>query len=235
MVYSDGYACSKKGNKLDPANYRAISLSSVPVKVSSHILLQRIEPHNKSFLHDNQFGLRVKRGTTDAIFIVRQIIEKAKEHKVNLDFNFIDFNSVFAGIWRKALWKMLRYIGASKKIVNILEELYKKTECTVITGGKLTEWFDVLVGGRKSCLISPTLFNIFLEFAVLAVKRLSTEFQLDETRLAMDIKHADDTTLLYAIFKKIIIATEELQSACNKQGMKINFAKCEVLNPSADQ
>ena len=32
-------------------------------------------------------------GTVDAIFIVRQIIEKAKERKVNLHFNFIDFKS----------------------------------------------------------------------------------------------------------------------------------------------
>ena len=33
----------KKGNNTDPSNYRAISLLSIPGKVFSHILLQRIK------------------------------------------------------------------------------------------------------------------------------------------------------------------------------------------------
>ena len=39
----------------------------------------------------SMFGFTSSRGTVDAIFfIVRQIIEKAKEHKVPLHFDFID-------------------------------------------------------------------------------------------------------------------------------------------------
>ena len=81
----------KKGNKTNPSNYQAISLLSIPGKVFSHIFIQRIKQKSKEFTKENQYGFHPNRDTVDAIFIVHQIIEKAKECKVNLHFNFIDF------------------------------------------------------------------------------------------------------------------------------------------------
>ena len=37
----------KKGSKLDPSNYRAILLTSIPGKIFTHILLQRIKKPNR--------------------------------------------------------------------------------------------------------------------------------------------------------------------------------------------
>ncbi len=42
-------------------------------------------------LREIQYGFRPGRGTVDAIFTVKQLIEKAKERNVPLSFNFIDF------------------------------------------------------------------------------------------------------------------------------------------------
>ena len=62
-----------------------------------------------------------------AIFIARQIIEKAQEHQVPIHFNFIDFKAAFDTIWMKALWKMMLAIKVDPKIVRILESLYDNT------------------------------------------------------------------------------------------------------------
>ena len=97
-------------------------------------------------IKETQYGFRPGRGTVDAIFIVRQIMEKAKERRISLHFNFIDFKAAFHTIWRKALWKMLTSIGVGKKIVNIIEQLYDETEYAVIINGHLTDWFEVKVG-----------------------------------------------------------------------------------------
>ena len=118
----------KKGDKQKPENYRAISLLSIPGKVFSRILLNRMKKKTEEATGESQFGFRLGRGTVDAIFIVRQIMEKAKEHQVPLHFNFIDFKAAFDTIWRKALWKMLLAIGVNPKIVRIVEELYNNTE-----------------------------------------------------------------------------------------------------------
>ena len=57
--------------------------------------------HNiESSMSDSQFDFRPGRGTTDAIFIIRQLIEKSKKHQIRLHFHFIDFKSAFDTIWR---------------------------------------------------------------------------------------------------------------------------------------
>ncbi len=221
----------KKGDKLNPGNYRAISLLSIPGKVFSRILLNRMKKKTEAATGESQFGFRPGRGTVDAIFIVRQIIEKAREHQVPLHFNFVDFKAAFDTVWRKALWKMMIAIGIDPKIVRIIESLYNDTECAVVIDGQLTQWFAVKIGLRQGCLLSPTLFNIFLEFVMKELKSLDDRLQLRDT-LSIDIRYADDTTLLSAIFEKLHLSTSQLERACQKWGMKINGAKCKILSPS---
>ena len=127
----------KKGDKLDPSNYRAIALLSIPGKVFLKVLLNRMKSKIEEKIKESQYGFRHGRGTTDAIFIVRQLMEKARERKIDLHFNFVDFKSAFDTIWRKALWKMLRSIGVENKIVNIIQQLYEETECAVVTNGQI--------------------------------------------------------------------------------------------------
>ena len=82
---------------------------------------------------------RPERGTIDVIFIVKQIIEKAKEHKVPLDLNFLEFKADFDTLWKKGLWKMIIAIGVhDRKIGKTIESLYNYTECAVANDGHLT-------------------------------------------------------------------------------------------------
>ena len=97
----------------------------------------------------------------DAILVARHVIEKAKEHNVALNFNVIDFKAAFDTIWRIAIWKMMRAIGVSDKLVSLIEALYTNAQCTVLVNGKLIEWFEVTVGVRQGCLLSP-LFSLNL-------------------------------------------------------------------------
>ena len=73
----------KKGDTSNPENYRAISLLSIPGKVFNRILLNKIREKTEAFSSNTQFGFRPNKGTVDAIFVVRQIMEKAKEKGVN--------------------------------------------------------------------------------------------------------------------------------------------------------
>ena len=223
----------KKGDRKDPANYRAISLLSIPGKVFSKIILNRMKLKTEEAMKNRQFGFRQGRGTVDAIFIVRQIIEKAREQQVPLHFNFIDFKSAFDTVWRKALWRMMIAIGVDKKIVNIIEALYKDTECAIVIDGHITEWFKVNIGVRQGCILSPTLFNIFLEFVMKELKSLDQDLQMKNT-LSVDIRYADDTTLISTVFNKLKISSGELEEACRKWGMKINGGKCKIISTSTD-
>ena len=44
-----------------------------------------------------------------------------------------------------------------------MQNLYNNTKSTVIVGRSNTEWFKQTVGIRQGCVLSPDLFNIYLE------------------------------------------------------------------------
>ena len=44
-----------------------------------------------------------------------------------------------------------------------IENLYDKAQSAVLFNGSTGEWFRTTVGVRQGYLLSPTLFNIFLE------------------------------------------------------------------------
>ena len=63
---------------------------------------------------------------------------------------------------------------------------------------------------------------------------LPNNFDMKDEEFSSSIKYADDSTLLTLDFEKLQVATLELQQACLKWSMKINFDKCKVLTPSND-
>ena len=125
----------------------------------------------------------------------------------------------------------MRSIGIDNKLVDLIENMYKQTKCAVMVNGKVTEWFDVIVGVRQGCLLSPSLFNLFLEFVMKDVQSLDSGIEMGNMHMN-NIRYADDTTLVEMVFEKLQISTNALEDACRKWGMKINPTKSHVWRPT---
>ena len=61
------------------------------------------------------------------------------------------------------------------------------------------------------------------------LKSLQPSLNLSD-KLSTDIKYADDTTLIAAVFDKSKISTSQLEASCKKWGMKFNPLKCKVIS-----
>ena len=57
----------------------------------------------------------------------------------------------------------MRKYNISANLFCTIEQLYDKATSAVQMNGSIGEWFRTSVGVRQGCLLSPTLFNIFLE------------------------------------------------------------------------
>ena len=66
-----------KGDALECGSYRGIKLLDYVMKVLERVIEKKVR--SKVVINDMQFGFRPGRGTTDAIFIVRQVQERYSE------------------------------------------------------------------------------------------------------------------------------------------------------------
>ena len=57
----------------------------------------------------------------------------------------------------------MKKYNISANIIRIVKQLYDKTTSAVLFKGSVGDWFRTTVGVRQGCLLSSTLFNIFLE------------------------------------------------------------------------
>ena len=151
----------KKGNLQLCQNYRTISLISHPSTVK--IILNRLQPQAEEIIAEEQAGFRAGRSTTEQIFNLRILCEKYLQHQQNLYHAFIDFKKAFDRVWHEALWATMRKYNINASIIRAIENLYDKAQSAVLFNGSTGEWFRTTVGVREGCLLSPTLFNIFLE------------------------------------------------------------------------
>ena len=74
-------------------------------RVIEKIIRERIS------IDDMQFGFMPGRGTTDAIFILRQLQEKHLAKNKKLYFVFVDLEKAFNRVPRKVIWWAMRKLG----------------------------------------------------------------------------------------------------------------------------
>ena len=57
----------------------------------------------------------------------------------------------------------MRLYNINTNLINVIQNLYDKTTSAVCFNGSTGDWCRTTVEVRQGCLLSPTLFNIFLE------------------------------------------------------------------------
>ena len=127
------------------------------------IALNRLKPQAEKIIAEEQAGFRAARSTTEHIFNLRILFEKYLQHQQDLYHVFIDFKKAFDRIWHAALWETMKKYNIRANLIRVIRHLYDKATSAVLFNGSVGNWFRTTVGVRQGCLLSPTLFDIFLE------------------------------------------------------------------------
>ena len=113
---------------------------------------------------DVQAEFRKGRGTRDQIANILWIIKKAGELQKNICFCFIDYAKAFDCVDHHKLWEILQEVEIPDHLTCLLRNLYTGQEATVRTEHGTTDWFQIRKGVYQSCILSPSLFNLFAEY-----------------------------------------------------------------------
>ena len=146
-------------------------------------------------LPDVPAGFRKGRGTRDQIANILWIIDKAREFQKNICF--IDYAKAFDCVDHKKLWKILKDMGIPDHLTRLLRSLCAGQEATVRTRHGTTDWFQIGKGVCQGCILSPCLFNLYLEYMMLNAGLDKAQAGIKIAgRNINNLRYADDTSLM---------------------------------------
>ena len=125
-------------------------------------ILTRFKPQVERIIAEDEAGFRAVRSTTEQIFDLQILCEKYLLHQKDLYHVFTDFKKAFNRVWHAALWTTMKKYNISTNLIPVIKNLYNEATSAVLFNGSIGDWFRTTIGVRQGCLLSPTLFNIFL-------------------------------------------------------------------------
>lgn len=206
-----------KGEALIRGNYRGLKLTDQVMKLLECVLEPWIRGMVK--IDEMQFAFVPGRGTTDAIFTVRQMQEKYIAAKKPLFFAFVDLEKAFDRVPRKVLWWALRSLGVEEWAVRVIQAMYENARSRVRVNGHYSEEFGVEVGVHQGSVLSPLLFIIVLE-------ALSREFR---TGVPWELLYADDLVVIADSLEECIAKLKVWKSAMEAKGLHVNMKKTKFM------
>ena len=223
----------KKGSKMNPDNYRGISLLSCFSKFFCAILNKRLLDYviNKQILSKAQLGFVPGNRTSDALLILYNLINYyCHKNKRHLYGCFVDFSKAFDTIPRKNLFQKLIDCNINGKFYDCLTMFYSGDQVCVKVGNKITENFQANRGVKQGCILSPLLFNIYL--SDLQVKMESPEKKpafISPNEPIGCLIWADDLLLISETEAGLDCMLKSLKHYATINGLTINIEKTKVM------
>jgi len=97
-------------------------------------------------------------GTTDAIFIVRQMQENFREKGKKLYFGFVELEKPFDRVPREVIRWAMRKVGVEEWLISAVTSMYNGARTVVRTVYGNSECFEVKVAIYQGSALSPLLF-----------------------------------------------------------------------------
>ena len=194
------------------------------------ILQARLQQYVNHELQDVQAGFRKGRGTRDQIANILWIMEKAREFQKNICFCFIDYAKAFDCVDHNTLWKILKEMEIPDHLTCLLRNLYAGQEATLRTGHGTTDWFPIGEGVRQGCILSPCLFNLYVEYIM---KNAGLEEAQARIKIAgrniNHLRYADDTILMAESEEELKSLLMKVKEESEKVGLKLNIQKTKIM------
>ena len=110
-----------KGDAQCCKNYRGIKLMSYTMKIWERIIQTRLR--DRVEISKQQYGFMPGKGTTDAMFALRMLMEKYREGQRELHCLLVDLEKAYDRVPREELWYCMRKSGIVEKYVQIVQDI----------------------------------------------------------------------------------------------------------------
>ena len=231
----------KKGDTNDPANFRLITLESIPLKVLTSCL------RNKTFqfLSDNNYieqniqkGFTPKlSGTLEHTAQMAHIINTARIKQRSVVITLLDLKNAFGEVHHNLIYEVLEYHHIPNHIKNLVSSLYTDFQTSIITEQFNTPFITVGRGVLQGDSLSPLLFNMSFNTFIQHIKsekyRQLGFWKLGEIGIPCNPIHwfqfADDAAVISSQEKENQLLLNRFTIWCQWANMIIRVDKCSTF------
>ena len=214
----------KKGERYKPANYRPISLTSVPGKLLEHIIVHNVMDfvENNNILCREQHGFRKKRSCVSQLIGLVDEVTHSREKGKQTDMLVMDFAKAFDKVSHSLLTHKLQHYGITGNINNWIHNFLRDRRQAVVVDGTTSTFVPVESGVPQGSVLGPCLFLLYINDLP---KGLTSTVRLfaDDTACQKEISKAADQQDLQKDLD--LLANWE-----EKWLMSFHPDKCEVLH-----
>lgn len=214
----------KKGSQQECKNYRGITLLNTTYKILSTLIQRRLQEKARNIIGQYQNGFVKGKSTTDAVYILKQIMEKVQEYKINVEMLFVDFEQAFDSIDRGKLMLVLKELGIPAKLRKLIKMTLETTRISIKTQKGETTEFTINKGVKQGDALSATLFNMSIEYITRKINKGTLR-----TRGGQLLAYADDLVLMAKRRDILTNMVDELITEGQKVGLRINKDKTKIM------
>ena len=204
--------------------------------------MERVGRITEKMVGEEQCGFRNGRGCTYQVFVIRELSVRFESKGKDMYVAYMDLEEVYDRIDRNAMWRVLEMYGINDNLLRAIKSFYNGSDACVRVCRKMSDWFSVKVGLRQGCVMSPWLFNIFMDGVMREVREkvgdVGVKLWDNSRRCKWKIEwlmFADDTVLVGDSEEKLQMLVREFGNVCKRRKLTVNVNKSKTMKISGKE
>ena len=141
---------------------------------------------------------------------------------------FVDFRKAFDHVWRTGLFYKLLNLNIDSNIIKIIRNMYSKTKQYLNFKHAVSEMFKTFKGVRQGCILSPKLFDLFIN-DIPTIFDSGCDPVIIDTEILSCIMYADDLVLMSKTKRGLQNCINKLYKYSCKWKLEVNLNKTKVI------
>ena len=226
----------KKGVTSEPANFRPITLESVPLKIFTSCIRDSMFAflNTNGFIeHKIQKGFLPKlSGTFEHTAQMANVINNARIKQRSVVITLLDLKNAFDEVHHNLISEVLTYHHISDHIQILISSLYSNFQTSIISNSFKTPFISVgrgvLQGDCLSLLTFNLCFNTFINY-ISAQKFYQFGFSIGSLSPVHWFQFAADAAVITSLEKENQLLLNHFSRWCTWANMKIRVDKCSTF------
>ena len=154
----------KKGNKLDPGNYRPVSILSTVSKVIERIIFDQINEYmvTNNLLYDFQSGFRTSHSTDTCLLYLTDLIKTEVDNGKYCGMVLLDLQKAFDTVNHNILLFKLKAMGFGSASLRWMRSYLGGRKQVVEVNGTLSTPLQPTCGVPQGSILGPLLFLVYI-------------------------------------------------------------------------